>query len=981
MVTEVTCYTGTIDSTVSFTWYIDSTDNVLPGQTTGVTNGATASILQLTSTKQLNNKKLYCSATNQCGTGTTDYITLDIQYPPTVHADPSTSPYKIIEGNQLILTCTVDDSNPQPTSFTWSKDGGSITGQRSSVFRLTSVQRSQAGQYTCTANNVVGTGTSTSVQVDVLYPPTVSTPSIYKILESSELTITCSSIPGNPTASYRWTGPGGYSSTGATLRITDIKRSQTGVYTCTATNTMIPTSTNIQQTGTGTSQTTIDVLYGPIVSVLSETVVVEEPNRLTLTCTVDSNPVSTITWYGPDGREDLVINNINRNQSGIYNCTAITDLQPTNGNQLIKTDSKTVLVDVRYPPTVYIEPSTSPYKIIQGNQLTLTCTVDDSDPQPTSFTWSKDGVSITGQRSSVFRLTSVQRSHAGQYTCTANNGVGTGTSTSVQVDVLYPPTVSTPSIYKILESTGLTITCSGNPLVTSYRWTGPGGYSSTGSTLTIPDIKRNQTGVYRCTATNIMIPTSPDIQQTGTGTNQTTIYVLYGPIVYLSSESVVIEESNSLTVTCTVDSNPVSTIKWYGPDGRVVSNNKDLVINNINRNQSGVYNCTAITVLQPTNGNQLIKTDSKTVQVDVRYLDPVIIQSDKTDVDEGQSFNLSCSTNSNPIANMTWSTPDSSTKELTTNSINYYKATSDCLDTGIYTCTAVNSHIQTTVTNLSQDVNIRCSLRQYPYVKPVMTVVGNVSETVQLSVSILAYPQPTFTWYRLDKPININDGRYQQEDIINSTNIFMSTLNVKINSSDFYGDYKVNISNDIDHIILTITLTTQSVPDVPSEFILDSLSHSSICIKLKPGFDGGDTQKFIFEHSVDNKTWTSTPTVELTEEGSVLNGCIENLNPDTEYFVRVIASNRYGSSKPVHLVIRQPLRTSANLHASVEKEVGTITALIFGLCFAVAIIIGLIILVIYQCRKLATSGGNGKTRRGASRHNTNRNNKIFESTL
>ncbi|XP_050391161.2 neural cell adhesion molecule 1 [Patella vulgata] len=709
MVTNVTCYTGTIDSTVTFAWYIDSTGNVLPGQTSGVINGGTASYLQLTGTKQLNNKTLYCSATNQCGTGNTDNITLDIRYRPTVHVEPSTSPYKIIEGNQLTLTCTVDDSNPQPTSFTWSKDRGSITGQSSSVFRLTSVQRSQAGQYTCTANNGVGTGTSTSVQVDVLYPPTVSTPSIYKIPESDVLSVTCSSTPGNPNdTNYRWTGPDRYRSTGSTLRIADIKRSQTGVYNCTATNIMIPTSTNIQQTGTGTSQTTIDVLYGPTVSVLSE--------------------------------------------------------------------------------------------------------------------------------------------------------------------------------------------------------------------------------------------------------------------------SVVIEESNPLTVSCMVDSNPVSTIKWYGLDGRVVSNNKDLVINNINRHQSGIYNCTAITVLQPTNGTQQTKTDSKTVLVDVRYLDPVIIQSDTTDVDEGQPFNLSCSTNSNPIASMTWSSPASNSRQLTTNSINYYKHIADCLDTGIYTCTAVNSHIQKTVTK-SQDVNIRCYPRQYPNINHVMRVFGNVSETVLLSVSILAYPQPTFTWYRLDKPININDELYQQVDVINSTNIFMSTLTVKINSSELYGDYKINISNDINHAILIISLTTQSVPDIPSELILDSLSHSSICIKLKPGFDGGDTQEFIFEDSVDNTTWITSSTVTLTSEGDVLNGCIENLNPDTAYFVRVIASNKFGSSKPVQLVTRQPLRTSANPHESDQSEDNT--ALIVCLCLAIVIIIGLIIGFIYQRRKRSTAEGDNKTS-GSSIKNTS-NSSIYNS--
>ncbi|XP_055954529.1 uncharacterized protein LOC130010692 [Patella vulgata] len=174
MVTEITCYTGTIDSTVSFTWYIDSTDNTLPGQTTSIIDGSTSSILQLTSTKQQNNKKLHCSATNRCGTGDTDNITLDIR-------------------------------------------------------------------------------------------------------------------------------------------------------------------------------------YGPKVSLPSELIYKAESETLFIACSVDSNPVSTITWYGPDDRvvsndKDLVITNINRNQSGIYNCTAITVLQPTNGNQQLKTDSKTVLVKISGVP-------------------------------------------------------------------------------------------------------------------------------------------------------------------------------------------------------------------------------------------------------------------------------------------------------------------------------------------------------------------------------------------------------------------------------------------------------------------------------------------------------------------------------------------------------------------------------------------------------------------------------------------------------
>ncbi|ESO98021.1 hypothetical protein LOTGIDRAFT_174458 [Lottia gigantea] len=302
-------------------------------------------------------QRLQCSATNGYGQSKTDSFQLDIKYQPVVDINSSITLYKLIQGQTVKLECQVNQSNPVVTSYKWYRNGNIITGS-SSTYTV-----SNDGSYSCSATNSVGeSDRSRVISVEILYPPSVSTPqSPYSIIESTPLTIPCI-VTSNPVPNnYTWSGPNNLIQSQQNLTISSINRDQTGQYTCTVSNIMIPT-TGVQQTGTGINSTTVNVLYGPEVSVSSVETNIKENENLRINCKVKSNPpTNDIVWYQSNGdivpnqfvinsganRRDLVINNINRSKSDNYTCTARLDLHPTVGEILPQTHSQSSTINVQ----------------------------------------------------------------------------------------------------------------------------------------------------------------------------------------------------------------------------------------------------------------------------------------------------------------------------------------------------------------------------------------------------------------------------------------------------------------------------------------------------------------------------------------------------------------------------------------------------------------------------------------------------------
>ncbi|XP_077936051.1 B-cell receptor CD22-like isoform X3 [Gasterosteus aculeatus] len=184
-----------------------------------------------------------CTAENQLGRKTSDFISIDVKYGPqrpSVSASPSA---EMLEGDSVTLTCSAD-ANPA-ASYTWYKQDGTsdprlLSKEPQLVF--SSIQSSDSGNYSCTAENQLGRKTSDFISINVKYGPqrpSVSVSPSAEMLEGDSVTLTCST-DANPAASYTWYKEHEDSprASGQIFTITDFTAEHSGNYYCEAQNEM-----------------------------------------------------------------------------------------------------------------------------------------------------------------------------------------------------------------------------------------------------------------------------------------------------------------------------------------------------------------------------------------------------------------------------------------------------------------------------------------------------------------------------------------------------------------------------------------------------------------------------------------------------------------------------------------------------------------------------------------------------------------------
>uniref|UniRef100_A0A665UF06 Ig-like domain-containing protein n=1 Tax=Echeneis naucrates TaxID=173247 RepID=A0A665UF06_ECHNA len=107
-------------------------------------------------------------------------------------------------------------------------------------------------------------------------------------------------------------------------------------------------------------------------------------------------------------------------------------------------------------------------------------------------------------------------------------------------------------------------------------------------------------------------------------------------------------EGRSITLTCSSDANPAANITWYKEDQILVLKGPHLVLNNLRSSDSGQYHCTA--------ENELGRRTSGNISIHVEYppKNISVSVSPSAEMVEGSSVNLTCSSDANPAANITW---------------------------------------------------------------------------------------------------------------------------------------------------------------------------------------------------------------------------------------------------------------------------------------------------------------------------------------
>ncbi|CAF1963240.1 unnamed protein product [Rotaria magnacalcarata] len=250
------------------------------------------------------------------------------------------------------------------------------------------------------------------------------------IEEYQAVTLTCSSLNGNPPPQYTW-----YRNSVLVTSLDEqvITTNNNSIYTfnvtrfdnnvlyeCQIWNQALTIPLRIEQY--------LHVKYRPYVNILDEATIFSseknlirkiigiEQQQFNLTCHYDANPSPTSIYWLTNGttivsREKLVyIPRLRSEQSGTYTCVVENSISKVN---------QSVYLDVQYPPRV--RSISSRIRVNCSDSVVLRCLVD-SNPSPYKIVWLKNNTEIfRDYQLADLYLTQVERNHSGVYTCVVYN--------------------------------------------------------------------------------------------------------------------------------------------------------------------------------------------------------------------------------------------------------------------------------------------------------------------------------------------------------------------------------------------------------------------------------------------------------------------------------------------------------------------------------------------------------------------------------
>uniref|UniRef100_A0A8C0YK87 Ig-like domain-containing protein n=1 Tax=Cyprinus carpio carpio TaxID=630221 RepID=A0A8C0YK87_CYPCA len=554
-------------------------------------------------------------------------VTLNVMY-ATKNISMSISPSgEIVEGDSVTLSCS-SDSNP-PAEILWFKEITFLGSGR--IYSISKISSDHSGEYKCKSRNKHGWKYS-AVTLNVMYPPknvSVSISPSGEILEGDSVTLSCSS-DSNPPAEIIWFKGTMFVGSGRNYSISNISSGHSGEYKCKSRNKLGKKYSDA---------VTLNVLYPPKnVSVsISPSGEIVEGDSVTLSCSSDSNPPADISWFKGgkfvgSGR-NYSISKISSNHSGEYKCMS--------RNQHGEKYSDIVMLNVMYAPRNAVVSIIGPSgEILEGDSVTLSCS-SDSNP-PAEISWFKEGRFVGSGRN--YSISNISSDHSGEYKCKSRNKHGEKYSDAVTLNVMYPPknvSVSISPSGEILEGDSVTLSCSSdsNPPA-EISWFKEGTFVGSGRNYSISNISSGHSGEYKCKSRN---------QHGEKYSDAVTLNVMYPPknVSVSISPSGEIVEGDSVTLSCSSDSNPPAEISWF-KGGTFVGSGRNYSISKISSNHSGEYKCKSIN----EHGEKL----SDTVMLNVMYAsrNAVVSISPSGEIVEGDSVTLSCSSDSNPPAEISW---------------------------------------------------------------------------------------------------------------------------------------------------------------------------------------------------------------------------------------------------------------------------------------------------------------------------------------
>ncbi|XP_063166512.1 sialoadhesin [Candoia aspera] len=531
-------------------------------------------------------------------------VTLRVAHAPKgikVTMDPPGKNIRV--GDAVSLVCNVSSSYPEVTAYRWFKDG--LASGTEQVKNIQHASRKDYGLYHCEAENLLGTGVAEAVTL-LIFSAVLSVSPSSSVREGQTVTLTCD-VPGEDQQEihYSWYKNNIWFKEGTAriLIFQEVTVGDTGYYMCKVQN------DKGSETSPAISLTVFYPPRSPSLSLFQET---QRGELAIVHCTVDSNPQSTLSLFrdrqllattsshsAPSQRIGITttrnslrleIQKVIPEDEGEYQCVATNKYGNATTASFFRTQTARVVAS----------PSG---ELVEGEQVTLTCTITAGTEEETTYTWYKNARWLQQGQKDTLVLSPVVSGDAGTFHCVAENKKGSHAAPPITLRVLYSPRL--PAMSSFLETQGghlgtLQCTVDSDPPseITLYK-----GNTLLGSTsaahvatdprvhvafsyntlkVTIKDLVLDDDGEYACSAQNHYGDATATMQFT---TEAARITIAPSPEV---------REGEAVRLSCTLSSSVSASANhsWFKEGVRLPeASGQSLVFERVAVEDAGGYQC------------------------------------------------------------------------------------------------------------------------------------------------------------------------------------------------------------------------------------------------------------------------------------------------------------------------------------------------------------------------------------------------------
>lgn len=459
-------------------------------------------------------------ATNRLGSATSNDAMLVVNVAPGFVTQPAGQ--TVDQGASVTFSASATGI-PAP-AYQWLKNGAPITGATGNALTLSSVQSTDAADYTVVAANAAGAATSTKATLVVNYAPVILTPpTATTVAQGNGATFTVTAA-GVPTPTYQWLKNGNPVSgaTSATLTLATVQPADAGNYSVQVTNRLGSTTS---------TEAALTVNYAPSITTQPASAATTVGNNTSFSVVAAAVPAPTYQWQ--------------LSVDGGNTWSSVAEVSPYSGSTtttLRITSATTTLAGFRYRTLVRnsLGTATSNPAILTVTKPGATVTLSglnatyDGTPKAVTATTLPEGLNLT----ITYNGSTTAPTAAGSYTVVATvsdaSYAGTATDTLVIAKVAPQITWNAPAAITYgtaLSSTQLNATANvpGTIAYTPAAGAIPGaGSVQLTATFTPTDAKNYASATANQT---VVVNKAP---LTATADNQTRVYGAANPTLTIS---------------------------------------------------------------------------------------------------------------------------------------------------------------------------------------------------------------------------------------------------------------------------------------------------------------------------------------------------------------------------------------------------------------------------------------------------------------